>query len=98
MSGPPHVLTIGAANLDVVAEAPVLLPGTSNPGTVRVGPGGAARNVAENLPRLGARVRLACAASGPLAPLVLEPTERAGVAVHPLRTRDGVDVHVAPAL
>ncbi len=50
---------IGAAHLDRIArsEGPVTL-GSSNPAAVRASPGGVARNVAENLARLGRNVRL----------------------------------------
>lgn len=47
-------LVIGAAGLDVVGKVKVdLKPGTSNPAQIRFSFGGAARNVAENLARLG---------------------------------------------
>lgn len=50
---------IGAAHLDRIAraEGPVAL-GSSNPAAVAASPGGVARNVAENLARLGSEVRL----------------------------------------
>jgi pseudouridine kinase len=50
----PYVLVIGAAGLDSkgTASAP-FVPGSSTPGKVRVSVGGVARNVAENLARLG---------------------------------------------
>src|SRR3989337_2154813 len=52
-----RVLVIGAAGLDLGgrSELPLRL-GTSNPGEVRVSDGGVARNVAENLARLGMEV------------------------------------------
>ncbi|MGD2058722.1 MAG: PfkB family carbohydrate kinase, partial [Anaerolineales bacterium] len=52
-------LVIGSAGLDVVVRArDELRSGTSNPGEFRVSPGGVARNVAENLARLGEEVIL----------------------------------------
>lgn len=57
-SGPP-ITVVGGANVDIVG-----IPGArylardSNPGHVRTSPGGVARNIAENLARLGASVRL----------------------------------------
>ncbi len=50
----PYVLVIGAAGIDSkgTAHAPLTL-GTSTPGTVRVSTGGTARNIADNLARLG---------------------------------------------
>lgn len=56
-SGP--VLVIGAAGLDVIAHlSGGFKPGTSNPAKVRTSYGGVARNVAENLARLGQDVVL----------------------------------------
>ena len=53
------VLAVGAANLDITA-APQMptLPGDSTPGQIRCAAGGVARNVAENLARLGCAVQL----------------------------------------
>jgi pseudouridine kinase len=52
-------LIVGGANVDVKGEsAAKLLLGTSNPGTVSITAGGVARNVAENLARLGEEVLL----------------------------------------
>lgn len=54
-----HVLVIGAAGLDTKGHAAgPLRTGTSNPGTIHISVGGVARNVAENLARLGERVVL----------------------------------------
>lgn len=53
------VLVLGGANMDIVAAAHgPLLPAESNPGRIRCAPGGVARNVAENLARLGRQVGL----------------------------------------
>jgi pseudouridine kinase len=52
-------LVIGAAGLDVIAQLDSdLKPGISNPARVRTSFGGVARNVAENLARLGQEVTL----------------------------------------
>ena len=53
------VACIGAAHIDrkATAAGPVV-PGSSNPVTMRVGAGGVARNVAENLARLGLSVTM----------------------------------------
>jgi pseudouridine kinase len=53
------VACIGAAHIDrkATAAGPVV-PGSSNPVTIRVGAGGVARNVAENLARLGLSVTM----------------------------------------
>ncbi len=53
------ILVIGATLLDSRGKPDAgLAPGTSNPAQIRVTRGGTARNVAENLARLGAKVRL----------------------------------------
>lgn len=58
----PLVTVIGGANTDIVGfpEGRYRV-GDSNPGHVRVTPGGVARNIAENLVRLGVTVRLVTA-------------------------------------
>lgn len=54
-----QILVIGATLLDSRGKPDAgLAPGTSNPARIRVTRGGTARNVAENLGRLGAEVRL----------------------------------------
>lgn len=53
------ILVLGAAGQDVVGRLDSdLQPGTSNPAHIRTSYGGVARNVAENLARLGQSVRL----------------------------------------
>lgn len=53
------VLVIGAAGLDVKGQVRGPLEmGTSNPGVISQSPGGVARNIAENLARLGVEVAL----------------------------------------
>jgi pseudouridine kinase len=58
----PYVLVVGAAGIDSKgkAKAPFTL-GTSTPGTVRVSVGGTARNIADNLARLGVETLLLAA-------------------------------------
>ncbi|MCU0520010.1 MAG: carbohydrate kinase family protein [Anaerolineae bacterium] len=55
-----RVLVIGAAGLDlrVRPRSAAVEPGRSNPGDIRWGWGGVARNIAENLARLGTDVEL----------------------------------------
>ncbi len=81
------VVVVGGAGVDVKASpAGALARATSNPGRVRLSAGGAARNVAENLARLGERVKLVAAVGDdPLADLVLGPTAAAGVDVTGVR-------------
>jgi pseudouridine kinase len=55
----PFVVAIGGANMDIHGDpGEKLRQHDSNPGTVRTSPGGVARNVAENLARLGTDCRL----------------------------------------
>ncbi|MDH4108636.1 MAG: PfkB family carbohydrate kinase [Gammaproteobacteria bacterium] len=55
----PFAAVIGGANVDIHGSpARALRMRDSNPGTVRSSPGGVARNVAENLARLGVDTRL----------------------------------------
>ena len=56
------VVVIGGCNVDIAGRAAQAAPpGDSTPGTVRTSPGGVARNIAENLARLGHPVRLVSA-------------------------------------
>lgn len=59
-NGEHQILLIGAAGLDMKVQAKTLAiePGKSNPGQIRWGWGGVARNIAENLARLGVNVQL----------------------------------------
>ena len=53
------IAVIGGANMDVKAKAfAPLMPAVSNPGQLELRPGGVARNIAENLARLGVPVSL----------------------------------------
>lgn len=58
-----QVLVIGAAGFDlkVFPREPAVEPARSNPGTIRWAWGGVARNIAENLTRLGVNVHLVTA-------------------------------------
>ncbi len=55
----PSIIVAGGTNLDIKSRiAGKAIPGTSNPGVTETSPGGVGRNIAENLARLGAAVRL----------------------------------------
>lgn len=78
-----HVLVIGSAGLDIVGRATTdLQRGTSNPSHMRMSLGGVARNVAENLARLGTEVVLITAVGDdPQGKRLLSQTAEAGVNV-----------------
>lgn len=77
------VLAIGAANMDISGSSPhPLVAHDSTPGRIRCAPGGVARNVAENLARLGHDARLVSAVGDDLfGASLLDSTRRAGVDV-----------------
>lgn len=53
------IAVYGGVNLDVQAKSlSSFLPGDSNPGNLRLSPGGVGRNIAENLSRLGVETEL----------------------------------------
>ena len=80
-AGTGYVLAVGAANMDITGSTTyALTPGDSCPGQVRCAAGGVARNVAENLARLGLDVRLLSALGDDLyGRSLLEHTRNAGV-------------------
>jgi len=75
------VVVIGGANLDIrAASEEPLIVGTSNPGRVTIAPGGVARNIAENLARLGVDTALISAVGDdPAGHQILAQTAAAGV-------------------
>ena len=79
----PFILVVGAANMDIAGSTlHRLAPGDSTPGRIRHAPGGVARNVAENLARLGHGVRLVSAVGDDLfGRSLLAQTRGAGVDV-----------------
>lgn len=79
----PEIVVIGAACLDIKGHVPGQFhPATSNPGRVRISVGGVARNIAENLARLGTRTALlAVVARDPFGHQVVKHTSAAGVDV-----------------
>ncbi len=85
------VVAIGSSGLDIVGRAAEALHmGTSNPAALRMSPGGVARNVAENLARLGTEVYLISAVGDdPEGRLVLAQAAEAGVHVDTVLTVAG---------
>ncbi|UQN07732.1 carbohydrate kinase family protein [Deinococcus sp. QL22] len=82
-SAPARVVVVGGANVDLKAHtlAPVIL-GTSNPGLTTQTAGGVARNIAENLARLGVAVSLVSAVGrDSLGDALLDDSKLAGVDV-----------------
>ncbi len=78
-----QVLVIGAAGIDIIGRLQGPLDaGTSNPARIRTSFGGTARNVAENLARLGQAVELLSVIGGDqVGQQLLRHTEQAGVTV-----------------
>ncbi len=79
----PEAVVIGAACLDVKGLVRgEMQPATSNAGEVRIAVGGVARNIAENLARLGMRTSLlAAVARDPFGHQIVKHTSAAGVDV-----------------
>jgi len=99
-SAPPDapVLVIGAAGVDVVCQTREdLQSGTSTPARIRFSYGGVARNVAENLSRLGHPVRLiTTVGSGYFGDQLLHQLADAHVdTTHTLRTGEPTSSYVA---
>ncbi len=83
------VLVIGAASLDTKGQITgPLRMSTSNPGIIHSSPGGVARNIAENLARLGVEVALISAVGEDWAGRhVVERAAQTGVDVHHILVR-----------
>jgi pseudouridine kinase len=77
----PDIVVVGAACLDIKGQiAGDIVAGTSNLGTVRISVGGCARNVAENLARLGmATALLSVVCQDDFGHTIVQQTERSGV-------------------
>jgi pseudouridine kinase len=87
----PRILCLGGAVIDRKLQAFQLIrPGTSNPARGTLGFGGVARNVAENLARLGAEVRFAsCVGDDPAGSALVDHLAALGVDVGSVRTVKG---------
>ncbi len=83
LSERPGAVVIGGANVDLKARSNARATGhTSNPGHGSMAPGGVARNIAENLARLGDRVHLvSIVGRDPMGDNLLDHTAAAGVRV-----------------
>jgi pseudouridine kinase len=80
-NGIAEVVVVGAACLDIKGR-PLgdIVAGTSNPGVVRISVGGGARNVAENLARLGTPTALlSVVCQDDFGRTIIHQTEQAGV-------------------
>ena len=80
-NGTAEVVVVGAACLDVKGR-PLgdIVAGTSNPGVVQISVGGGARNVAENLARLGTSTALlSVVCQDDFGRTIMRQTEQAGV-------------------
>jgi len=82
----PSVVVIGAASLDMKGRSDTpLVAGTSNPGSIRISPGGVGRNVAENLARLGvSTLLLSAVGDDSVGRYLLDATNAGGVDVRRL--------------
>lgn len=83
MTDSAQVIVIGAASLDVKGRSKKrLVPATSNPGEIHFSPGGEARNIAENLARLGMHATLLSAVGqDSVGSVLLQRSAAAGVDV-----------------
>ena len=81
ISDAPFVAVIGGANIDIHAKSSrSLLPRDSNPGSVLTSAGGVARNIADNLARLGVDSRLISAiGSDPHGKMLMQISRAAGI-------------------
>jgi pseudouridine kinase len=88
-----NVLVIGATLLDTKGKPEAgIAPGTSNPAHIQLARGGTARNVAENLSRLGAEVTLISAVGDDLVGRqLLSQTAASGVNVEKVLTIAGAN-------
>ena len=98
LSERPGAVVVGGANVDLKARSKARATGhTSNPGHGSMAPGGVARNIAENLARLGDRVHLVSVVGrDPLGDNLLEHTAAAGVRIeHVARTDEPTGTYTA---
>ena len=93
MSDTPSVLVIGAAAIDTKGVTRRrITDGRMNPGRIRVHTGGVARNVAENLSRLGIHTTLISAVGdGKSGQHILDTAEESGIDINHVLIAEGSD-------
>ncbi len=86
-----YVAVVGGMNMDLVAQSTrTVIAGDSNPGRIQSAPGGVARNIAENLARLGHATELiSLVGDDALGQSLLTATRAAGVRVDGVQTLAG---------
>lgn len=96
VSDAPFVAVIGGANMDIHGQpAAALRARDSNPGKVQASPGGVARNIAENLARLGADCRLISAiGNDPHGALLLQQGRDAGIDMQHVQQIDSAQTSI----
>lgn len=92
----PTVVLVGGANMDITGRSSqAVLASDSNPGQVYFAPGGVARNVAENLARLGLNTHLiSLVGDDEFGRRIVETTRGAGVNVNAVRARPGASTAI----
>ena len=76
-----YIAAVGGANVDIGARSEsALVPGDSNPGRIRVNPGGVCRNIAHNMALMGLKVEMMTALGDDLyANLIADSCAKLGV-------------------
>ena len=76
-----RVIVIGGVNVDIAGiPSGKLIQRDSNPGKIKLSPGGVGRNIAENLVTLGAEVSLVCAIGDDIySSIITESCEKIGI-------------------
>ncbi|MBB6478451.1 carbohydrate kinase [Spirochaeta isovalerica] len=95
----PYAVVIGGSNIDILGTPLAsLIERDSNPGTVTLSPGGVGRNIAENLARMGSRVKLLTVLGDDLyGEKLLDSCRNAGIDTNHIKTssRFGTSVYLS---
>ena len=85
-----YISVIGGANIDIAGRPyQKLIRADSNPGEVTLSAGGVGRNIAENLARLGAHVKLFTAVGRDMyGDKIIDEARRAGIDVSHIKQTD----------